>query len=207
MTVNRAKWALVALACLAAWPAHAEQWKIDSVHSTVGFSIRHMMVSNVKGSFTQFAGTIGYDPQAPQAASVEVTIQTTSVNTGNEKRDGHLRNEDFFDAPKFPTITFKSTKVTPSGDSAATIEGTLTMHGESRPVTLQVEKLGIQKDPQGKTRAGFSGKTKVARKDFGIIYNKALDGGGVVLGDDVNVELEIEAVQTGTPAAVTGPAK
>ncbi len=173
----------------------AATWKIDSSHSAVTFSVRHLMISNVRGSFTDFEGSIDFDGKDATKASVEVSVNTSSVNTGNEKRDSHLKNADFFNTEKYPKMTFKSTKVESTGKKTALIHGNLTLHGETHPVTLDAELLGVVKDPRGNTRAGFTATTTVKRSDFKITYNSVLEAGGVVIGDDVKVTLEIEAIQ------------
>jgi polyisoprenoid-binding protein YceI len=172
--------------------ALAGTWNIDSVHSSVGFQIRHMF-SKVNGSFTEYSGTINYDPDDLENSSVEVVIAAASVNTNNEKRDGHLQGEDFFWVEKNPEITFKSTKVTKNGD-ALLIEGLLSMRGKENPVVLEAEFLGSGTDAWGNNRGGFTATTKVDRKEWDIVYNKALDKGGALLGDDVTITLEISAV-------------
>jgi len=194
--------AAAALATLAALPLRAESYKIDPSHSEVGFTIRHM-VSNVRGRFNDFAGTVDMDPKAPQKGSVEFSIKATSIDTGNADRDKHLRTADFFDVEKYPEITFKSDSVKPAGKNKYDVTGTLTMHGVSKKVTLPVTYLGEGKDPWGNTRAGFETGTKLDRKAYGIVWNKAIDNGGVLLGDDVNVSINLETVKA-APAAAKG---
>jgi polyisoprenoid-binding protein YceI len=170
----------------------ANPYKIDTSHSSVEFKIRHL-VGRVPGGFRDFSGTIEMDPANVSAGSVKVTIQATSIDTRNEDRDNHLRNEDFFDVKKFPTITYESTKVTGSGEKFQ-VEGNLTMHGVTRPVTLDVEVLGVGPDPWGNTRIGFEATATINRKDFGISWNRALDTGGVILGEDVEISMAIEGI-------------
>lgn len=176
--------------------AAPQTYDIDPVHSQVGFSIRHFF-SKVPGQFKQFSGTILADGQDPAASSVEVTIQTASIFTDNEKRDAHLRGSDFFAADSFPTITFKSTKVAPVGKDRYQVTGNLTMRGVTKPVTLDMEFLGKGEVSIGGQsmglKAGFDATTTLNRQDFGIRWNKALDQGGVMLGDDVAVTLHVEA--------------
>jgi polyisoprenoid-binding protein YceI len=193
--------AAAAAALLALTPARAavESFKIDPTHSSVEFRIRHL-VGKVPGRFKAWAGTINMDPADPSTGSVEVTIQTDSIDTGNSDRDGHLKSPDFFDAASNPTIAFKSSKVTGSGDHL-TVDGTLTMHGTSKPVTLDVTALGVRKGFKGSTVAGFEAKTTVNRKDFGMVWNRALDTGGFILGDDVEIEINIEAAAAPPQAA------
>ena len=188
-----------ALALLIALPAMGAEYTIDKDHSHVGFTIRHL-ASKVKGQFTEFEGTFTFDEKKVEDSKLNVTIQTASIDTGNKKRDDHLRNPDFFDAASEAnkTITFTSKKVSAMKDKKFKVEGDLKMHGKTNPVTLEVEFGGISKDPWGNTRAGFSattGKKPLNRKDYGIIWNKALDQGGVMLGDDVALSIEIEAIQ------------
>lgn len=195
--------ATAALATLAALPLRAESYKIDPSHSEVGFTIRHM-VSNVRGRFNDFAGTVDMDPKAPQKGSVEFSVKTTSIDTGNADRDKHLRTADFFDAEKYPEITFKSDSVKATGKNTYNVTGTLTMHGVSKKVTLPVTFNGEGKDPWGNTRAGFETSTKLDRKEYGIVWNKAIDNGGVLLGDDVNVSINLETVKAAPAAAAKG---
>jgi polyisoprenoid-binding protein YceI len=170
----------------------ANTYKIDTSHSSVGFKIRHL-VGRVPGVFGDFAGTIEMNPDNLGAASAKVTIQAASIDTRNEDRDNHLRNEDFFDVKKFPTITYESTKVVGSGEKFQ-VEGNLTMHGVTKPVTLDVEVLGVGPDPWGNTRIGFEATATINRKDFGISWNRALDAGGFILGEEVEISLAIEGV-------------
>jgi polyisoprenoid-binding protein YceI len=171
----------------------------DKAHSEVGFSIRHFF-SKVNGRFERYDGTIVYDDQNLAASTVNVAIQDSSINTQNERRDNHLRSADFFEVDKYPDITFKSSKVVPGKDkSHFKVDGALTMHGVTKPVTLDVEFLGIAAIGMGGnsmgTRAGFAATTTISRKDFGIVWNKTLDNGSVMLGDDVTITLNVEAVE------------
>ncbi len=172
------------------WAAK-EVYTIDGAHSSVTFSIKHL-VSKVKGNFADVSGTIEADDKKPTDSVVSATIKADSISTSNAKRDGHLKGPDFFDVKKFPTITFKSGKITGSGKKFK-MEGKLNMHGVEKPVVLDVEYMGTQKDPWGNDKAGFSATTKVKRTDFGIVYNKTLEKGGLLLGEDVEVQLDIEA--------------
>lgn len=179
---------------LAATPllAAADTWTVDRAHSDVAFSIRHL-VSNVSGKFNDFSGTVNADAANPALSSVEFTIQATSIDTGNENRDKHLRSADFFEVDKYPTITFKSTSIKPTKTkNLYNVTGTLTMKGVSKTVTLPVEFLGTVKDPGGNEKAGFSTQITLNRKDYGITWNKALDNGGALLGDDVKVQINLE---------------
>ena len=168
-------------------------YSIDPAHSNAGFKVRHL-VSKVSGGFNDFDGTIVADFENLDASSVEFTIQATSIDTKNEKRDGHLRSVDFFDVEKYPEITFKSSKITKiDGDSYA-VTGTLTMHGVSKEITLTVDFLG-EITAMGGTRAGYELTTTLNRKDFEISWNRALDAGGFVLGDDVEININLELIK------------
>ena len=188
----------LAVALLVPAAARAATWELDPAHSTVGFAIRHMMISTVRGQFRTFTGKATGDPKAPDNAQVEATIDAASIDTANEKRDGHLKSPDFFDVAKFPTITFKSKKIVGAGPGKAKVTGELTLHGVTKEIVLDVEgPTDVIKDPMGNTRAGAHATTKINRKDFGIVYNKTLDGGGVMVGDDVDVTIDVEAVLKG----------
>ena len=174
-------------------------WDIDTVHSGVTFTIRHLF-SKVSGSFDAFTGTIVYDAENPAASSTQIEIQAKSINTKNERRDNHLRSADFFDVEKFPTITFRSTAVKNLGGGKHELTGDLTMHGVTRPVTLAVTFLGAGA-MGGQQRSGFEATGKLNRKDFGIVWNKTLDQGGMMLGDDVEITIGIEGVERKAEAA------
>lgn len=187
---------LALLVALAA-PALAETstWEIDPAHSSIQFGVRHLMISTVKGKFPKFTATAVADEKEPTRAVVEASIDAASIDTGETKRDEHLRGPDFFDVAKYPTITFKSTKVEPAGDHHFKLHGDLTMHGVTKPVVLDIEATPQVKGMRGETRAGARATTKVNRKDFGINWSKTMDGGGVVVGDDVDVTIEVEGVK------------
>lgn len=170
----------------------AGAFRIDVTHSELSFRIRHMM-SRVRGGFGEWSGTITADPAAWQDGSVEVTINTSSIDTGNERRDNHLRSGDFFAADSFPTITFRSTKIERSGDEAK-IHGTLTIRGVSKPVVLDATFLGIAPERRG-DRVGFEATTTIDRLDYGVSWNRAAEAGGVVLGDEVEITIQVEAVR------------
>ncbi|MEK7389307.1 MAG: YceI family protein [Elusimicrobiota bacterium] len=184
---------LAGLALFISSAAGAAVYDIDGSHSQVAFKIRHL-VGRVPGRFLKFSGTITYDPAKPASWSVSATIDPASVNTDNEKRDGHLKNPDFFDTAQCATMTFKSSKVTDVKESTAKLHGDLTMHCVTKPVVLDLELGGSAKDPWGNERAGFSAKGKINRKDFGMVFNKVLDAGGLMLGEEVDVTIDIEAV-------------
>ena len=185
---------LVMSAALAA--ADPAPFKIDRGHSLVGFNIRHFF-SRVSGRFKEFSGTVMFDEKNLAASSVEVTIQTASINTENERRDGDLRGANFFLADSFPTITFKSSKVVPGPDKSFLVYGDLNMRGVTRPVILEATLLGVgqigMEGRPARTIAGFEAKTTINRKDYGILWNQVFDQGGTMLGDDVAITLTVEA--------------
>ena len=172
----------------------AGTYQVDPVHSSVEFKVRHM-VSKVSGRFTDFSGTVVGDPAKPAAASVTFTIKAGSIDTKIPDRDKHLKSQDFFDVEKFPEITFKSTKITAKGGDKYEVAGTFTMHGVTKDVVLPVAFGGVAKDPWGKERAGFSLQLTLNRKDYGISWNKILDQGGTLVGDDVEISVDLEAVR------------
>ena len=182
------------LPLLVAVPAWAGTWKIDPAHTAVGFSIRHMMVSNVRGTFGTVDGTVTGDPAKPLEAAIAVTIDARSIDTQNQKRDDHLRSPDFLDVARYPTITFRSTKIEPAGEGAFRVTGDLTLHGTTKPVVVEVSDLTPPiKDPFGNTRAGAHATTKIDRKAFGVDYSKLMDNGGLVVGDEVTISVDVEA--------------
>ena len=166
-------------------------YKVDSDHSGVSFTIRHF-VSNVPGRFKDFDGAIKYDPKNPAASSVNFTIQAASIDTDNADRDNHLKGADFFDVQKFPTLTFSSTSVKAVDADTLEVTGELTMKGATKKVTVPVELLGSMKTPRGE-KAGFETAFKLDRKEYGITWNRALDTGGAILGDDVKITISVEA--------------
>ncbi len=181
---------------IAAGIARADTWNIDPMHTTVEFSVRHMMISNVKGQFEKVAGTISANGTDPNSVQVNVTIDAASINTRVEKRDAHLKSPAFLDVPKYPAIAFKSTKIEPAGQGKWKMTGDLTIHGVTRPVVLDVDgPTPPIKDPYGKTRAGASATTKINRKDFGLTWNQPMETGGVLVGDEVSISIEVEAVK------------
>jgi polyisoprenoid-binding protein YceI len=188
------RWAGVAslAALVLAHTAHAQDaYKIDPVHSSIAFKVKHMMVSDVRGTFDMFEGTINLDPKNVESSTVEVTIDATSISTKNEKRDGHLKSADFFDVEKYPTITFKSKKVTKSGDNWVAV-GDLTIHGVTKEVSLPFTLSGPMSAGNA-SMLGVSAAAEINRMDFGVSWNKTLDAGGVVVSDKVRIELEVEA--------------
>ena len=188
----------VAALALLAFPAlsTAETWSIDPDHSSIGFTVRHMMVSNVKGTFGTFNGAAEVDEKDITRSKISVTIDTASINTGVLKRDEHLRSADFFDMTKYPTMTYVSKKVEKSGNDRLKIYGDLTLRGITKPVVLDVEgPTKVYKDPQGKLRRGASAAATINRKDFGLTWNKVIEAGGVLVGEEVNISLEAEFVK------------
>ncbi len=170
-------------------------WNIDPTHSTAEFSVRHLMITNVRGRFGKLSGAIEYDPEHPASASITATIDVTSIDTRDENRDTHLRSPDFFDVAQYPTITFKSRTVTARGEGFSAV-GDLTMHGVSREVTLDVEELSAPtRDPWGNQRIGASAQTKINRKEWNLGWNQLLEAGGVAVGETVKITLEISMVQ------------
>jgi len=189
---------LLLLALLGPWSnlARAEtvRWNVDPDHSTIEFRVAHMVVSKTTGHFMDYQGFIDMDADAGTVKTIEATIKTTSVNTKHEKRDAHLRNADFFDVDKYPTMTYrlKSYKKTADGYEAV---GELTLRGVTKDITLTGNFNGVAKDPWGNLRAGFNAEGKLNRKDFGMVWSKTLDGGGLVVGDDVLLKLDIECIK------------
>ncbi len=178
---------------LAAPAIAADTYKIDASHSEVGFKVRHL-VSRTPGRFTRFTGAILVDEKDLAKSSVDVSIDVASINTDNASRDGHLKSPDFFDAEKFPTITFKSTAVKEISKGILQVTGDFTMHSVTKPLTFTMASLGTVVSPMG-TRAGFEGTLKLNRQDYGVKWNKTLDSGGAMLSDDVDISLSIEAVK------------
>nr|WP_246014637.1 YceI family protein [Geomonas oryzae] len=176
--------------------AMASTWNIDPEHTNVGFKVRHLMVSNVKGGFGKVSGVVNVDDRDITKSSTTVTIDTTSIDTGVAKRDAHLKSPDFLDVAKYPTMTFVSTGVMKGSGGAFKLAGNLTLHGVTRPVVLQVEGLsGEIKDPMGNVRRGASATTTINRKDYGLVWNKMLEAGGVAVGDEVTINIEVEMVK------------
>jgi polyisoprenoid-binding protein YceI len=179
-----------------ALPAEAEmaRYDVDPGHSTVEFRVAHMVVSKTTGRFADYAGFVEMDAEAATVKAIDATINTASVNTNHEKRDGHLRGADFFDAEKFPTMTYKLKSYQKIGDSYTAL-GVLTLRGVTKEITLTGNFNGVVKDPWGNTRAGFNAEGKINRKDFGMVWSKTLDNGGLVVGDEVFIKLDIECIK------------
>lgn len=175
--------------------ALADKYEIDKSHSRVGFKISHLTISNVLGTFDDFSGTFVFDPDQVEKSETSVKVDVGSVNTANKKRDDHLRNQDFFEVTKFPAMSFVSSKVQKKDATHFTVMGDLTIRNETKPVTLDVTYKGSVMDPWGNQRAGFMATTTINRKDFGLTWNKTLDNGGLVVGDEVMIEIEVEGVK------------
>lgn len=178
--------------------AETARWDVDLDHSIIEFRVVHMVVSKTAGRFMDYSGFIEMDPDAKTFTTVEATINTASVNTNQEKRDAHLRNVDFFDVEKFPTMTYKLKSYKKQGDGYAAV-GDLTLRGVTKEITLVGTFNGATKDPWGNTRAGFNAEGKLNRKDFGMVWNKTLDSGGLVVGDEVQIRLDIECIKAKKP--------
>ncbi|MBB6144323.1 polyisoprenoid-binding protein YceI [Silvibacterium bohemicum] len=178
-------------------PTSTVVWKIDPAHSQADFKIRHMMISNVRGSFSGLDGTLTENTSDPTLSQIDASIDIATVNTGDPKRDEHLRSSDFFDVQKYPTMTFKSTKVEKKGEGEYSITGDLTLHGVSRSVVFVVDGPSAPgKDPYGNIRIGLSASTKINRNDFGLSFNAVLESGGVLLGEEVQVDLDVQFIKS-----------
>lgn len=185
-----------ALALFVAGPvAAAETYVVDKSHSESTFQVAHLGISKVRGRFSDFEGKIVIDRAKPEASSVEFAVKTSSVDTNEPKRDTHLKSADFFDVEKFPAMTFKSTKVVKKSDTQFEVTGVFALHGVAREITLPVTLVGFVKDPWGNERVGFETKTTLNRKEFGLLWNKTLDGGGLLVGETVDVAITLEAVK------------
>lgn len=174
----------------------AATWNIDPEHTNVGFKVKHLMVSNVKGVFEKFTGTVDVNEKDISKSKVDVSIDAKSINTNVVKRDEHLRSADFLDVAKHPVMTFTSKKIAKAGKGKLKVTGDLTLHGVTKEVVLDVEGPASEsKDPWGNIRTGASASTKINRKDFGLTWNKALETGGVVVGDEVQINIEVEMIK------------
>ena len=171
-------------------------WNIDPAHSAAEFKVKHMMISNVKGSFSGLSGALTEHSDDATLSSVEAAIPVAAISTGDAQRDAHLKSADFFDAEKYPTLNFKSTRVTRKGEAAYEVTGDLTIHGVTRPVTFAVEGPSAPgKDPWGNTRIGLSATTKINRKDFGLSWNAALETGGFLVGEEIAITLDVQFIK------------
>lgn len=169
-------------------------WNFDSSHSGASFSVRHMMITTVRGGFDQVSGSLEFDLNNPANSSVEAHIAAASISTGNEQRDAHLRSADFLNADEYPTLHFKSTKVVMTGENTAKIHGDLNIRGKALPVVLETEYLGENTSPYGDQRIGFIANTKINREDWGLTWNVPLAQGGVLVGKEISISLDIQAV-------------
>jgi len=170
-------------------------WAIDPNHTHINFSVRHMMVTNVKGEFTKFSGKVNFDPEELGETEVELTIEPASINTRVEDRDNHLRSPDFFDVANYPEITFRSTDVIVESDSEAELIGNLTIRNQTHPITLNIRLQGIGQDPYGRTIAGFEISGKLNRTKWGLNWNQGLETGGVLVGEDIKLAVDVELVE------------
>ena len=193
---------LFLVAALLALPSAASTWEIDPAHSVATFSVRHMMVSNVRGEFGKMSGVVQQDDKDITKSSVDVTVDTTTINTREPKRDAHLKSADFFEAEKYPTMTFKSTRITKVDESHLKVAGNLTLHGVTKPVVFDAE-ITPETVAMGTTVRGVAATTKLNRKDFGLNWNKTIEAGGVLVGDEVVVNVEFELHKKAASTAAT----
>lgn len=168
------------------------KWNIDVTHTNVGFAVRHMMVSNVRGNFTGIEGTVDGDPNNLTDAKIHFNIDTSTINTSNEDRDNHLRSDDFFDVEKYPNITFDSTDIVETGEDEYDVTGDLTIKDVNKKITFKVTRTGSGKNPWGVEVVGFEAEGKVSRKEFGLTWNQTLETGGVLVGDDIKITIELQ---------------
>ncbi|WP_413580516.1 YceI family protein [Bdellovibrio sp. HCB288] len=196
MQIQKTATALL-LTTLLSTPAWAEKFTIDPAHTTITFKVQHMMISKVKGRFDKFEGSFDFDEKSQKLDNVVVKIQANSIDTNQSDRDKHLKSPDFLDVAKFPTIEFKSTKTEYESAKPEKVQAKLTIHGVTKDVTVDVDYNGAVTDPQGKRRVGFELETKLSRKDFGLVWNKAMETGGVLVGDEVEVDIQGEAILAG----------
>src|SRR3954453_5488247 len=174
----------------------ASTWNLDAAHSVAEFKVKHMMISNVKGQFTKLTGALHFDEQDITKTTVEASIEATSIHTRDDQRDAHLKSADFFDVEKFPTLSFKSTRVSPAGNGELSAEGDLTIHGVTRNVKFAVEgPTSPAKDPWGNTRIAILATAKINRKDFGLTYNAVLETGGILVGEEVTITLDAQFIR------------
>jgi len=176
-------------------------WNLDTVHSGINFSVRHMVVSKVRGRFTKFTGNVELDEGDLARSVVEATIDASSIDTGTGQRDDHLRSADFFDVERFPEIRFRSTQIEKLGEDRYRLTGDLTIRDVTRPIALEAEYGGRGKDPWGNERAAFSATTAIKRSDYGLTWNQALEAGGILVGERVDIELDVQAVRAAAQSA------
>ncbi len=174
-------------------------WKIDNAHSEITFYVRHMMISNVRGRFENFTGSVDFNEENPAASKVDVQIEAASINTRDPQRDGHLKSPDFLDVAKYPYLTFRSKRIEVPDANHGRITGDLTIRDVTREATLDVEYAGLMKSPFGNTSAGFSATTQINRKDWGLVWNVALETGGMLVGEIVNINIELEIIKQQEP--------
>ena len=191
-----ALFALILAGLVFSSPARAATYVLDPDHTAVSFKIRHLF-SNVQGTFNQFEGTIEYEPGKPESWKAQAVIQAASIDTRVRQRDDHLRSKDFFEVETYPTITFTSTEVTGASEKEAKLHGLLTIRGVEKPVVMDLKAHGVGKDPWGNTRAGFTASTRINRKDFGLTWNKAVEAGQLLVGEEVEITLEVEGLLKG----------
>jgi polyisoprenoid-binding protein YceI len=170
-------------------------YTVDNAHSDIGFSVRHMVFAKVRGHFTKWTAQVSFDPAAAAKSSVEVSVDAASIDTREPQRDGHLKSPDFLDVEKYPQITFKSRRVESAGDKRYKVIGDLTIHGVTRETSLDAEELGRGRDPWGNDRVLFGAKGSIDRREFGLVWNQALETGGVIVGEKVEIEVDVEVVQ------------
>lgn len=181
-------------------------WQIDFAHSEMAFTVRHMMISKVRGRFESFDGTVDFDPENPTGAAVTAEVDLNSINTREEDRDNHLRSADFFDVENYPTMRFESTRVEQTGENEGRLYGNLTIKGVTNEIALDVTYAGMAKSPWGTTSAGFSATGAINRKDWGLNWNQALETGGVLVGDKVQIDVEVELIKQEEEEAEAAPA-
>lgn len=204
----KSNWArLLIPATMASFGANvfAADYQVDVSHSKVGFSVRHMMVGKVHGRFKEFEGKFSFDPDKGTVSNTNFVVKVPSIDTDDAKRDDHLRNEDFFNAEKFPTMTLTNSKLTKKGKDKYKWAGDLTIRGVTKPVVFDLEFVSPTKDPWGNNRAGFSANTRINRKDFGMTWNKTLDAGGLAVGDEVDIQIDVEAIEAKAPTETKAP--
>ncbi len=182
--------------------SRASTWEFDGAHSEAGFSVRHLMISNVRGEFHNITGMVEWDEKDPASIKIDAAVDVTTLDTGEPKRDAHLKSADFFDADKFPKMTFRSRSASSAGTNRYKVVGDLTIHGVTKEATLDVEVTSTIKDPWGNTKFGAVATAKINRQDFGVKWNKTLDGGGVVVGDEIAITIDAElAMKKDAPPA------
>ena len=199
--------AATATVLLVSGQAFAAQYTLDTAHTSVNFSVKHMMISTVNGKFKDFDGTFNFDAAKDEVKDAKFSVKTASVDTDNAKRDEHLRSPDFFDAAKYPSITLTHSKITKVSKDNYKWVAEMDMHGVKKPVTFDLEYKGSVKGMDGAMHAGFGATAKISRKEFGLTWNKALEAGGAVVGDDVKIDIEIEAIEAGAAGAAPAHGK